>query len=65
MTKPLVRALPQVRAKLRELYKTPHNIDPFVGMIVEDIIPGTRLGPTLGCLLSEQFRRTRDGDRFW
>lgn len=32
---------------------------------MEDIVDGSRLGPTLGCLLSEQFKRTRDGDRFW
>jgi len=56
---------PNVRAKLEEQYKTPQNIDAFVGMILEDIVDGSRLGPTLGCLLSEQFKRTRDGDRFW
>ncbi|XP_076805878.1 peroxidasin homolog isoform X2 [Clavelina lepadiformis] len=56
---------PQVREKLREIYKTPKNIDPFVGMIVEDIMPGSRVGPTLACLLTEQFKRTRDGDRLW
>jgi len=55
----------QVRNKLAELYKTPHNIDPFVGMILEDILDGSRVGPTLRCLLKEQFSRTRDGDRFW
>nr|XP_018667950.1 peroxidasin-like isoform X2 [Ciona intestinalis] len=56
---------PEVRNKLRELYKVPANIDPFVGMIVEDVVPGSRLGPTLACLLTEQFKRTRAGDRFW
>uniref|UniRef100_H2ZDY5 Cell adhesion molecule-related/down-regulated by oncogenes n=1 Tax=Ciona savignyi TaxID=51511 RepID=H2ZDY5_CIOSA len=55
----------EVRNKLRELYKVPSNIDPFVGMIVEDVVPGSRLGPTLACILGEQFKRTRDGDRFW
>ena len=55
----------KVRAKLEEQYKTPQNIDAFVGMILEDIVDGSRLGPTLGCILSEQFRRIRDGDRLW
>ncbi|KAF7248803.1 hypothetical protein EYD10_05320 [Varanus komodoensis] len=33
--------------------------------MVEDLVPGTRVGPTLMCLLTTQFRRLRDGDRFW
>lgn len=33
--------------------------------MVEDLVPGSRLGPTLMCLLSTQFRRLRDGDRLW
>lgn len=31
--------------------------------MVEDLVPGTRVGPTLMCLLTTQFRRLRDGDR--
>ncbi|XP_039080661.1 peroxidasin-like protein isoform X1 [Hyaena hyaena] len=33
--------------------------------MVEDLIPGTRVGPTLMCLFVTQFQRLRDGDRFW
>ncbi|XP_048453062.1 peroxidasin homolog [Rhincodon typus] len=47
------------------LYGTPLNIDLFPALLVEDLIPGTRLGPTLLCLLVTQFKRLRDGDRFW
>lgn len=33
-------------------------------MMSEDLVPGSRLGPTLMCLLSLQFKRLRDGDRY-
>lgn len=45
------------------LYGSPLNIDLFPALMVEDLVPGSRLGPTLMCLLSTQFRRIRDGDR--
>lgn len=46
------------------LYGSPLNIDLFPALMVEDLVPGSRLGPTLMCLLSTQFRRIRDGDRY-
>ncbi|XP_043916356.1 peroxidasin homolog [Protopterus annectens] len=55
----------EVRNKLEELYGTPLNIDLWPALMVEDLIPGTRVGPTLMCLLVTQFQRLRDGDRFW
>lgn len=45
------------------LYGSTLNIDLFPALMVEDLVPGSRLGPTLMCLLSTQFRRLRDGDR--
>lgn len=54
-----------VRDKLRRLYGHPGNIDLFVGGILEDQIEGARVGPLFRCLLIEQFRRLRDGDRLW
>uniref|UniRef100_A0A8C5XBT8 Peroxidasin n=1 Tax=Microcebus murinus TaxID=30608 RepID=A0A8C5XBT8_MICMU len=47
------------------LYGSTLNIDLFPALMVEDLVPGSRLGPTLMCLLSAQFRRLRDGDRLW
>lgn len=47
------------------LYGSTLNIDLFPALMVEDLVPGSRLGPTLMCLLSTQFRRLRDGDRLW
>ncbi|XP_048452080.1 peroxidasin homolog [Rhincodon typus] len=55
----------EVRDKLRRLYGIPQNIDLWPALMVEDVIPGTRVGPTLMCLFITQFKRLRDGDRFW
>jgi peroxidase len=55
----------RVRQKLRELYGHPGNIDVWVGGILEDQLPGAKVGPLFKCLLLEQFQHTRDGDRFW
>ncbi|CAH0386545.1 unnamed protein product [Bemisia tabaci] len=54
-----------VREKLKKLYGHPGNIDVWVGGILEDQLPGARVGPLFRCILIEQFRRIRDGDRFW
>ncbi|XP_018570500.1 peroxidasin, partial [Anoplophora glabripennis] len=54
-----------VRRKLQKLYGHPGNIDVFVGGILEDQIDGGKIGPLFQCLLVEQFRRLRDGDRFF
>ncbi|CAM4650438.1 unnamed protein product [Leuciscus chuanchicus] len=56
---------PSVREKLQRLYGTPLNIDLFPALMAEELVPGSRLGPTLMCLLATQFKRLRDGDRFW
>lgn len=55
----------KVRQKLRELYGHPGNIDVWVGGILEDQLPNAKVGPLFQCLLLEQFKRTRDGDRFY
>lgn len=47
------------------MYGSTLNIDLFPALMVEDLVPGSRLGPTLMCLLSTQFKRLRDGDRLW
>ncbi|XP_068923502.1 eosinophil peroxidase [Petaurus breviceps papuanus] len=51
--------------KFIRLYGTPDNIDIWVGAVAEPLLPGARVGPLLACLFENQFRRARDGDRFW
>ena len=54
-----------LRRKLSEVYQRPDDVDIFVGGILEDTIKGSRLGPTFMCLITKQFKITREADRFW
>lgn len=54
-----------VREKLKELYGHVDNIDIWAGGILEDQLPGAKVGPLFRCLLIEQFKKLRDGDRFY
>lgn len=56
---------PAVQAVLGTLYGTVDDIDPFVGLLAEDDVHNSAVGPTLRAVLVDQFTRTRDGDRFW
>lgn len=53
-----------IRRKLAAVYADVNDIDLFVGGILEDLIPGGRLGPTFTCIIRTQFQRLRDGDRW-
>ncbi|XP_071837121.1 peroxidasin homolog isoform X3 [Apostichopus japonicus] len=54
-----------VRDKMEDVYGHPGNVDLFVGGMAEDPVDGALIGPTLSCILAKQFKRLRDGDRFW
>ncbi|KAK3095477.1 hypothetical protein FSP39_015149 [Pinctada imbricata] len=41
------------------------DIDIYSGGISEKSMPGAEVGPLFGCLLAEQFRKLKFGDRFW
>ncbi|XP_036926121.1 myeloperoxidase [Sturnira hondurensis] len=51
--------------KLMEQYGTPNNIDIWIGGVAEPLNRNGRVGPLLACLIGTQFRKLRDGDRFW
>ncbi|XP_050506213.1 peroxidase-like [Diabrotica virgifera virgifera] len=51
--------------KLSTLYESPDDVDLTVGGSLEAHVPGTLAGPTFLCILTEQFYRTRKGDRFF
>lgn len=54
-----------LQTKLSNLYTSPDNIDPWIGALVEDHLPGKPVGELVFTILKEQFIRSRDGDRFW
>ena len=51
--------------QLQSLYGSVNNIDPWVGMLAEDHVQGSSVGPTHMAAIIDQFVRLRDGDRFW
>ncbi|KAF6298490.1 hypothetical protein mRhiFer1_004609 [Rhinolophus ferrumequinum] len=51
--------------KLMAQYGTPNNIDIWMGGVSEPLERNGRVGPLLACLIGTQFRKLRDGDRFW
>jgi hypothetical protein len=62
---------PAVQAELRATYGTVNGhdnvnaIDPFEGMLAENHLAGSDVGPTVKAILSKQFANLRDGDRFF
>ncbi|GCC26268.1 hypothetical protein chiPu_0004683 [Chiloscyllium punctatum] len=56
---------PEVARKFFQLYRTANNIDVWVGAIAEPQVTGGKVGPLLACLIGQQFKNLRDGDRFW
>lgn len=52
-------------ARLAEIYTSIEDVDPWVGMLAERPIDGGMAGETQAAVLSEQFKRTRDGDPNW
>ena len=54
-----------VAERLESVYGDVNSIDPWVGGLAEDHVPGANVGPFIGTVLKQQFERLRDGDRFW
>ncbi|KAG9268743.1 thyroid peroxidase [Astyanax mexicanus] len=63
-----LRAVVRDRAlveQLMDLYGHPNNIDVWLAGLVEDPLPGARIGPIFACLIGKQMKTLREGDRFW
>ncbi len=56
---------PETQQALAQVYTNVDEIDPWIGGLVEDHVPGKAVGELIAAALSEQFIRLRDGDRFW
>ncbi|MEC9373230.1 MAG: peroxidase family protein, partial [Planctomycetota bacterium] len=56
---------PAVGAAFASVYASVNDIDPWVGLLAEDHVPGANVGETLQAILVDQVTRVRDGDRFW
>ena len=56
---------PSVVSKLNSVYSSAANVDLWVGGLSEADRPGSMVGETFTAILVDQFRRCRDGDRFW
>uniref|UniRef100_A0AC35U6B6 ShKT domain-containing protein n=1 Tax=Rhabditophanes sp. KR3021 TaxID=114890 RepID=A0AC35U6B6_9BILA len=54
-----------IRNNLKLLYKHVENIDMYIGSLLEDPIDGAMFGPTLLCIVGNQFKNLRNGDRFF
>lgn len=42
-----------------------NDIDMYTGALSEFPIEGGLVGPTITCLISDQFKRLKQGDSFW
>lgn len=56
---------PTVRAAFASVYTDVDQVDPWVGLLAEPHVVNAQVGETLWRVLSDQFTRLRDGDRFW
>ena len=56
---------PQDVDNLRSLYLSHEDVDLTVGASLESHVAGALAGPTFLCVLTEQFYRTRVGDRYF
>ncbi|XP_076381230.1 uncharacterized protein LOC117226264 [Megalopta genalis] len=62
----LQRAMPpEAAAKFRLVYKFVEDIDLFTAGLAEKSVSGGLVGPTLACIIGQQFSNLRKGDRFW
>jgi peroxidase len=56
---------PNLVHRMFHTYRTPDDVDLYVGGNFEVPIHGTPLGPTMHCLVRDQFERLKRGDRFF
>lgn len=50
---------------MEDLYGSVDKVDPWVGMLAEEHMPGAMFGETMMQIIRDQFRAFRNGDRFY
>lgn len=53
-----------VQSALQSVYKKVDKIDLWIGLMAEDHVRGSSMGPTMLAIWEREFRRLRDGDQF-
>ncbi|XP_060597408.1 thyroid peroxidase-like [Ruditapes philippinarum] len=53
------------RLKIQNVYSHVDDIDLFAGAMTKTLLPDSSVGPTFACLLGKQFKKLREGDRYW
>ena len=56
---------PNIISAMSSIYASVNEIDPWVGMLSEKHLPNSLFGETVHRIMTEQFTRLRDGDRFY
>jgi peroxidase len=56
---------PGALTAMKKVYRSVKDIDLFIGIVSEKMVPGGHIGRTGACILGHQFRQLRCGDRFW
>lgn len=50
---------------MQNFYSKFNEIELLMGSILETNIPNGLFGPTLSCIIANQFQNIQQGDRFW
>ncbi|KAM7364650.1 peroxidasin homolog pxn-2-like isoform 2-T3 [Cochliomyia hominivorax] len=50
---------------IREIYRSPKDVDVYTGALSEPPLEGAIFGPLLACIVGDQFMRLKRGDAFW
>ena len=56
---------PELVPRLQQLYGRVDKLDLYIGGLIEQKEAGSMLGPTFRCIIGDQFKRLKVGDRFW
>lgn len=55
----------EMQERLASVYRAPEDVDLWVGLLAEDKLPRSLVGPLAYRMMREQFEALRDGDRLW